>query len=153
MTKQENRRETARTIGILAGVIVGIGGLIIVLTFVFGGASWITAPFRGEVEKREKTVASGDFRIGSYQRYFELCTAVQNAEASIKALNEEAVSAGELRKAQIATSITALKANRAASVNEYNSLSAQEHKVAFKDANLPAVLGFTDGPTTCSYSA
>jgi hypothetical protein len=98
-------------------------------------------------------VASGDFRIGSYQRYFELCTAVQNAEASIKALNEENLGASEARKAQIGPSITALKANRAASINEYNSLSAQEHKVAFKDANLPAILGLSDGPTNCAYSA
>lgn len=153
MSKQENRREAARTVGILAGIIVGIGALAVVLTFVFGGASWVTAPFRGEVDKREKTVASGDFMIGTYQRYFELCTAVQNAEATVKALNEEAATASEARKAQIATSITALKANRAASVNEYNSLSAQEHKKAFKDADLPAVLGFSEGPTSCTYSS
>lgn len=153
MSNQSTRRDMLKMAGVFGGVIFGVGVLVVVFTLVFGGASWITAPFRGEVDKREKTVASGDFRIGTYQRYFELCAAVQNAEASIKALNEEAVSANEVRKAQIATSVTALKANRAASVNEYNSLSAQEHKAAFKDANLPAVLGFSEGPTTCAYSA
>lgn len=153
MSKQGTRREMLKLAGVFGGVVLGLGVIVVVFTLVFGGASWITAPFRGEVDKREKTVASGDFLIGTYQRYFELCTAVQNAEASIKALNEEALSAAEGRKAQIATSVTALKANRAASINEYNSLSTQEHKASFKDANLPARLTPAADPTSCAYSA
>lgn len=134
---------------VVAG-IVGVAVLGVVITFVFGGANWITASFRGEADKREQTVASGAFRIATYQRYFDLCTAVQNSEASLKALDEEKVDATDIRKAQIATSATAIKAQRAASINEYNALSGQEHKAAFQDKKLPYRLDASDTATVCN---
>lgn len=150
MSKRENARETLNIGGIVIGVICGIAVLALIMTFAFGGVSWITAPFRGEVDKREQTTGSGSFRIATYQRYFDLCTGVQNSEASLKALDEEKPDASEARKAQIATSATAIKAQRAASVNEYNAMSAQEHRQPFKDKNLPYKLELADTATVCN---
>lgn len=149
MDKQD-RREGFRFIGYTLAFLVSIAALGVFCTFLFGGGSWLTAPFRGASEKREQTTGSGAFRIATYQRYFDLCTAVQNAEASLKALEEEKPDASDTRKAQIATSATAIKAQRAASVNEYNSMSAQEHREPFKDKNLPYKLDVADTATVCN---
>ncbi|MEU9287689.1 hypothetical protein AB0D57_24025 [Streptomyces sp. NPDC048275] len=118
--------------------------------FAFGSALWITAPFRGEVDERENTVASGEFRQTTYEEFFDLCEAVQNAEGTIQALQDERKTASETRTTQIDQSITALKATRIESVNDYNSKAAQEHRAPFHDKDLPYRLDATAKRTTCT---
>ncbi|MEU1623426.1 hypothetical protein ABZ479_39825 [Streptomyces sp. NPDC005722] len=143
-------REGAR-IGTWAVVgVVFLAVLYVIGAFAFGKAAWITAPFRGEVEERENTVASGEFRQTTYEEFFDLCTAVQNAEGTIQVLQEERKAASEVRTTQIDQSITALKATRIESVNTYNSKAAQEHRTPFHDKDLPYRLDVTAEHTTCA---
>ncbi|MFG2741534.1 hypothetical protein [Streptomyces chartreusis] len=143
-------REGAR-LGAWAVVgVVGLAVLYVIGAFAFGGAGWITAPFRGEAEKRENTVGSGEFRQTTYEQFFDLCEAVQNAEGTIQALQEERKAASETRKTQIDQSITALKATRIESVNEYNSQARQEHRAPFRDKDLPYRLDSDAERTTCT---
>lgn len=143
-------REGAR-LGAWAVVgVIGLAVLYVIGAFAFGGAGWITAPFRGEAEKRENTVGSGEFRQTTYEQFFDLCEAVQNAGGTIQALQEERKGASETRKTQIDQSITALKATRIESVNEYNSKARQEHRAPFRDKDLPYRLDAGAGRTTCT---
>lgn len=143
-------REGAR-IGVLAvGGIVGLAVLYLVGVFAFGGAGWITAPFRGEVDERERTVGSGAFRLTTYEEFFDLCEAVQNAEGTIQVLQQERGAASDARKTQIDQSITALRATRIESVNDYNTKAAQEHRAPFLDKGLPYRLDAAAEKTTCT---
>ncbi|MGW4023795.1 hypothetical protein [Streptomyces sp. NPDC005009] len=130
--------------------IVGLAVLYVVGVFAFGGAGWITAPFRGEVEERERTVGSGAFRLTTYEEFFDLCEAVQNAEGTIQVLQQERGSATDARRTQIDQSITALRATRIESVNDYNTKAAQEHRAPFRDKGLPYRLDATAEKTTCT---
>lgn len=124
--------------------------LYLIGVFAFGGAQWITAPFRGEADKREDTVGSGEFRRTTYEEFFDLCEAVQNAEGTIQALQEERKAASETRTAQIDQSVTALRATRIESVNAYNAKAAQEHRAPFRDKDLPYRLDAGAERTTCT---
>ncbi|MFJ4848732.1 MULTISPECIES: hypothetical protein [unclassified Streptomyces] len=119
-------------------------------TFAFGGAGWMTAPFRGKAEERNNTVGSGVFIQTTYEEFFDLCEAVQNAEGTIQVLQEERKSASPTRATQIDQSITALKTTRIESVNDYNSKAAQEHRAPFRDKNLPYRLDVAAKHTTCT---
>ncbi|GAA2289709.1 hypothetical protein GCM10010415_71450 [Streptomyces atrovirens] len=143
-------REGARTGTWIVCGIVGLAVLYAVGVFAFGGAGWITAPFRGEVEERERTVGSGAFRLTTYEEFFDLCEAVQNAEGTIRVLQQERGSASDARKTQIDQSITALRATRIESVNDYNTKAAQEHRAPFRDKDLPYRLDATAEKTTCT---
>ncbi|MDR3082063.1 MAG: hypothetical protein LBV60_14260 [Streptomyces sp.] len=143
-------REVSLTGVVIVGGMVALALVYMIGVFVFGGAGWITAPFRGEAEKRENTVGSGQFRQAAYEQFFDLCEAVQNAEGSIQALKEEREHATAARKTQIDQSITALKATRIESVNDYNAKATQEHHAPFRDRNLPYRLDAGTEKTTCT---
>lgn len=143
-------REGVRLSRWIIGGIVALAVLGVTATFVFGGAGWITAPFRGAAEERENTVGSGAFRQSTYQEFFDLCEAAQNAEGTIEALRQERGSASAARKAQIDQSVMALTASRTESVNEYNSKAAQEHRAPFRDRDLPYRLDADDAGTVCA---
>ncbi|MER5220411.1 hypothetical protein [Streptomyces flaveus] len=143
-------REGLKT-GILGiGCIAVLAAVGLIATLIFGGISWLTAPFRGEVEKRNRTEGSGEFQIATYEEFFGLCTTVQTKEGTIRTLEEESKTASESKQAQINTSITALKSTRIEAVNEYNAKAAQEHRSAFKDKDLPPRLDVNDMNTTCA---
>lgn len=128
--------------------VVTIAVLTVAFTFLFGGAARVTAPFRGETSKIEKTEGDGAFRIATYEEFYDLCASVQSDEDSIKALKDELDGKpSESRKTQINTSLTALRSSRAESIRDYNSKAAQEHREAFHSADLPARL-YTDSKET-----
>ncbi|MDQ1069042.1 hypothetical protein [Streptomyces canus] len=143
-------REGARLAAWAVSGVIGLAVLYVIGVCAFGGAEWITAPFRGEADKHENTVGSGEFRQTTYEEFFDLCEAVQNAEGTIQALQEEREVASETRTTQIDQSITALKATRIESVNTYNSKAAQEHRAPFRDKDLPYRLDATAEHTTCT---
>ncbi|GAA2107765.1 hypothetical protein [Streptomyces synnematoformans] len=144
-------KEGSRIFGFTIAGIAAAALLYVVGVFAVGGAAWFTAPFRGEVDARERTEGSGAFRITSYEEFFDLCTAAQDAEDQIAALTEELdTQPPEERVTRINTSITAARAARADAINDYNSLAAQEHKAAFHDADLPARLDKNAEETLCA---
>ncbi|MCX4614771.1 MULTISPECIES: hypothetical protein [Streptomyces] len=146
----EQVREGARLGAWAVAGVIGLAVLYVIGAFAFGAAGWITAPFRGEADKRENTVGSGEFRQTTYEEFFDLCEAVQNAEGTIQVLQEERKTASETRTTQIDQSITALKASRIESVNDYNSKAAQEHRAPFRDKDLPYRLDAGAERTTCT---
>ncbi|GGX27962.1 hypothetical protein GCM10010297_56680 [Streptomyces malachitofuscus] len=143
-------RQGARTGTWAIGGVAGLAAVYVAGVFVFGGAGWITAPFRGEVEERERTVGSGAFRLTTYEEFFDLCEAVQNAEGTIRVLQQERGTASDTRRNQIDQSITALRATRIESVNDYNTKAAQEHRAPFRDKGLPYRLDTAAESTTCT---
>lgn len=144
--------EGSRALRYTLGGIVFLAFVYVAGVFVWGGASWSTAPFRGEAEARNSTVGSGEFRISTYEEFFDLCAAVETKEDEIGALEDERdnTKPSEYRTEQINTSLTALRATRSELVNDYNAKSRQEHRKAFKDAGLPAELSTDVKETTCA---
>ncbi|MFF2777423.1 hypothetical protein ACFVU3_21235 [Streptomyces sp. NPDC058052] len=142
-------REGARFGMWAVGGVIGLAAVCLVGVFAFGGAGWVSAPFRGQVEERELTSGSGTFRLTTYETFFDLCAAVQNAEGTILVLQQEREAASPARRGQIDQSITALRATRIESVNEYNAKAAQEHRAPFVDKGLPPRLDAGAGETAC----
>lgn len=110
-----------------------------------------TADWRGDVKVKEQTKANAGFRIGSYDSFFDLCSAVQSDEDSIRNLEEEleAKETTDDRKAKLRQTITATKNTRAENVRDYNSKAGNELRGAFKDAGLPDRLDVTNFNTEC----
>jgi hypothetical protein len=146
-----NVRDGSRVVGYTLLGILGLAALALIATLAFGGVSWITAPFRGEVDKRERTEGNGAFRIATYEEFFDLCASVQTAEQQLKGLQEELDGKPSADRAEhIRTSMTAVKASRAESISTYNSKATQEHREAFQDARLPYKLNVNDQETQCA---
>ncbi|MFJ1653459.1 hypothetical protein ACIOC2_19130 [Streptomyces sp. NPDC088337] len=144
-------REGSRLFGYTIVVIGALAVCALVAVFAFGGVSQLTAGFRGETDKKNRTVGSGAFRLSAYEEFFDLCASVQTSEQQLKALNEELDDKpGPDRAERIRTSITAVKASRAESINTYNSKAGQEHRQAFLDADLPYRLDVNAQETKCA---
>jgi hypothetical protein len=143
---------------ISGGVLAIIGGFVLLLLlatmWVFGWGFFAqqTAEFRGETQKREQVEASGAFRVGAYDHFFDLCTSVQSNEATIDALTDELdTNPSAARKEQINASLTALRANRATSIAQYNNDASKDYTIGqFRDAGLPPRLDATSEVTTCA---
>lgn len=144
-------KEGSRFLGYTILGIVALAVCSLVAIFTFGGVSQLTAPFRGETDKKNRTQGSGAFRLSAYEEFFDLCASVQTSEQQLKALQEELDSKpGADRAERIRTSITAVKASRAESITTYNSKASQEHRSAFLDADLPYRLDTTAQETKCA---
>ncbi|MDX3026769.1 hypothetical protein [Streptomyces scabiei] len=139
---------------VLGYTILGIAAIAVcslIAVFAFGGVGWLTAPFRGEVDKKNRTEGSGAFRIATYEEFFDLCAAAQTAEQQLAVLQQELDGKPSPERAEkIRTSITAVKASRAESINTYNSKASQEHRTAFQDADLPVKLDPNAQETQCA---
>ncbi|MFD3378483.1 MULTISPECIES: hypothetical protein [unclassified Streptomyces] len=136
----------------VAGV-VGLAVVYVIGVFAFGGAGWITAPFRDEADERDNrdnTAGSVEFRQTTYEEFFGLCEAVRNAEGTIQVLQEERKAASETRTTRIDQSVTALKATRIESIDAYNAKAAREHRASFRDKDLPYQLNAETERTTCT---
>ncbi|MFF7142318.1 hypothetical protein ACFZB5_13850 [Streptomyces nodosus] len=147
-------KEGSRLIGYTLAGIAALAAFTLIAIYAFGGVSQLTASFRGETDKKNRTVGSGAFRIATYEEFFDLCASVQTSEAQLKALTDELDDKDHPptadRAENIRTSITAVKASRAESITTYNSKASQEHRSAFQDANLPARLDLTAQETQCA---
>lgn len=139
------------TVGCVVISLLLVAAVAVAAVFIFGGANRLTAPFRGETEKIERTEGDGAFRISSYEEFFELCAAVQVAEGRADSLEAELKTKPPAdRVTQINTSLTAVRANRTEMISQYNAKAAQEHRAAFLSADLPARLAPHAGETPCA---
>ncbi|SPT57095.1 hypothetical protein [Actinomadura madurae] len=154
-------KDTVRQGGIVlvAGVVAIVVVLILSIMYVFGWGFFTqtTAPWRGEVDKREQVEGSGDYRIAAYDHFHDLCAQVQSDEASIRNLRRELTSEPkptEERALQIRASITALENNRVANINQYNADAAKKHTMGqFRSSGLPYRLSPSTEETTCTSSS
>lgn len=110
-----------------------------------------TADYRGETEQIEQVRRNEQFRIQAYDSFFAQCAAVQTSEARINALTEELeTNPSESRTGQINASLSAIKAQRASQINQYNADAANWQTGHFQDAALPARLNVNVKETTCA---
>ncbi|WP_328439325.1 hypothetical protein OHA71_23595 [Streptomyces sp. NBC_00444] len=144
-------KEGSRLLGYTITAIVAVAVLSLIAIFAFGGVSQLTAGFRGETDKKNRTEGSGAFRIATYEEFFDLCASVQTAEQQLKALQEELDGKPSAERAEkIRQSMTAVKASRAESITTFNSKATQEHRETFQDADLPYKLDINAQETQCA---
>jgi hypothetical protein len=150
-------REGAKwTGGAIAAIVAAFVVVILIASMgVFGWGFFqrSTADFRGKTQQIEKTRANGDYRIGAYERFYDLCAAVQSDEQDVKNLEEEAKTATPDRRAQIGATITGIKNGRAEKVTEYNADARKtDTRAHFLASDLPYQLSITipEGGTTCT---
>lgn len=132
---------------VIAVIVFSVGAILVV-----GTISNETANFRGNVDAVNKTFGSGNHRIATYNRFFDLCAGVQTAEASIRNLEQELKDPGttEARASQIRGALTAIKTHRTELINQYNAEAANYYAESFKDNDLPARLDTNEENTTCA---
>ncbi|MFB7461240.1 hypothetical protein [Streptomyces sp. NPDC056188] len=144
-------KEGSRLLGYTIAGIAALAACTLIAIFAFGGVSQLTAPFRGETDKKNRTVGSGAFRIATYEEFFDLCAAVQSSEAAIKNVQDELATKPSADRAEkLQQAITAQRNTRAESITTYNSKASQEHRTAFQDADLPYRLDINAQETKCA---
>lgn len=144
----------------VSGLAIAAGAAVIVVALVIGAMALFgfglfnraTADFRGTNQQIEKTRASGDYRIASYEHFFNQCVAVQNDEAQIASLKEELRTKPPAdREMQVQASLTALRGSRASKINQYNADAQKEGTQGqFRSSDLPYRLDATKEETQCS---
>jgi len=144
-----------------AGVGWFVGGVVLLFVvmligvFGFGWFQKGTAEFRGDVRETEQVVADPQYRVAAYQEFFQLCTGVQTAEASIAASTDELSRTTDPdRRIQLESNLSAGKTQWANLVNQYNNKAMQDRTQArYFPPNLPPQLGpvYREGMrTTCA---
>lgn len=120
---------------------VWIAAVVIVIVLAVGGAfawRWATAPARGALDAREQ-IQSGDFRIQAYDHFYNLCAAVQTAEAAVDATELQITTntdPSDLNRLQI--NLNGQTVNRADAVNQYNADARKGYTEGqFRSASLP----------------
>lgn len=144
------KRQVGRLIGTWVLVLAILLAVSVATMFMTGTVQRLTAEWRGETDMIEDTEGSGEFQRATYEQFFNLCQSVQSAEGRITSLETElegGVDASHERT--IDASLTAIRSGRAESIDEYNSLAAQEHTGAFQDAGLPDRLEHDTEETEC----
>lgn len=120
-------------------IIIGVIILVIGIVGMFA-LRWATIPFFGALEQREQIQGSGDFRIHSYQHFFNLCRTIQEAESQYDnqydLLKELKPSDENYSRQQ--RNVSVLKARIERLKQRYNGDAAQEETLsAFKNSDLP----------------
>jgi predicted Zn-dependent peptidase len=114
-----------------------------------------TADFRGQTGQIEEISADADYRIATYEKFFDLCAAVQTKEAELAAAQAELALEGlsDYRRQQLNANITAITAARAELINQYNADAAKADTAAnFQSSDLPYTLDIESETTTCAAS-
>lgn len=149
-----------RNTGRLAGATLAVGAIVLLTMLVFGlmavfGVGLFqreTAEFRGKTAEIERTKADADYRIANYDKFFDLCASIQADEDTIATLEAELDTKPSAdRREQINATLTAVRANRFASISEYNADAAKAGTAGqFRDSNLPPSIDKTQESTTCA---
>jgi hypothetical protein len=114
-----------------------IGALVLVPVGVWGARVFFAEEIgRGNAEIQ---IESANSRVPRYERFYDVCVSVQNAEAAIDAETkrlDQTTDANERHR--ILQNISANEMARANGINEYNSLSGQYYtNDRFQGYNLP----------------
>lgn len=124
----------------MKGALTVIGALALIAAIVVGifAVRWVTAEPRGKLGAREE-ILSGSSRIAAYNHFFDLCASVQATEAALGASTDELAQATDHDDIErLRTNITALTAQRARSIAQYNADSRKDYTIGqFRDLDLP----------------
>lgn len=126
----------------LVAIAVGIGVYSI----------WtLSADVRGKAAVHNQIHGNANYRIAQYDHFFNLCAGVQSREAAIRNAQDEAKTASQSRKEQLAAVITANRNERAELINQYNAdASAAGTRGNFLASNLPYHLDLNSEETQCT---
>lgn len=155
-------REAGRNAGLGLGALAAIGALIIVILLI--GSMWVfgygffidhTANRQGESQKKELIDASGQYRVGAYEHFFDACATIQSDQFRVTNI-KEALKADPKPTGQylvtLQASYTAANQKFMEDVNQYNQDSRQSYTLArFKSADLPYQIDPTE-EVTCNAS-
>lgn len=144
-------RESRNAVLTVVGVIAAFAVLAIVIIYLSGGIKQLTASFRGETETKEITEADGAFRVTSYDRFFEICSDVQAKEQKIRNAETELKKddLSDQRKTVLEDSVFANENQRAELITQYNGLTSNKYRAAYKDKGLPDNLDESNHHTEC----
>lgn len=142
----------------IKGASVGLVALVgfLVLCLVVGligvyGFGWFqreTANYRGETQAIEQTKANADFRLNSYNLFFDLCGDVQSLEDRIGYAESKAAATGTT---DAQTELDALRSRRSQLVREYNAKASRDFTEGqFLSTNLPYRLDINNKETQCA---
>lgn len=136
------------------GNVAGIGIVLVVVFGAVAAVSWswryFTAEVRGVVGAEER-IQSAPSRIAAYDRFFDLCAAIQGHEGTIGAQQELLQSASATDAERITANIAALKGRRAQDIARYNADAAKDYTVGqFRSASLPYRLDPAAPATDCT---
>jgi hypothetical protein len=139
----------AIVLGVVA--VVAVIALAVMAFFGIGLFNRATADFRGKNEAIEKTKADGEFRIASYNEFFDLCGAIQASEDRI-AIFEERLDTEQdpSLRSEAQTNLDAVRAQRASDIREYNAKASRDFTEGqFRDRDLPYRIDINQEDTQC----
>lgn len=137
--------------GIVLLSLLGIVVIFLVVVYGFGFLQRGTADFRGETGQIEQTKANSNYRIASYDDFYDSCASVQSIEGKIRNMEKELESdASEQRVTVLNTSITASKNKRVELITSYNADARKEAtRGQFRSSDLPYELDENKEETIC----
>lgn len=119
-------------------IAIGVG-VIIAIVLVAIAIQWYTAPFRGELSKREKIEASGEWKIAKYNHFFDLCAAIKGNYKALKAQEELLEQTTDTKEKQrIRQNIAGIKIQLHRDIEQYNADVEKEYTAGqMRDSGLP----------------
>jgi hypothetical protein len=98
---------------------------------------WVAAPFVGELEQRQK-VQSGEFRMYSYEHFYDLCASIQRKQRTLMAQEE-------LDNDRAEQNAAALKGQIQNDISKYNADARKEETMGqFKANDLPEHINYSE---------
>ncbi len=128
-----------------------VAALFLVAVYGFGFLQRETADFRGETGQIEQTKANSDYRIASYDHFYDSCASIQSIESKISNMEDELDEIDDSqREIVLNTSITASKNKRAELINSYNADARKEATQGqFRSSDLPYQINESEEETIC----
>jgi len=139
---------------VLLWSVVAVLGVLALIAVVMG-IKYATANWRGAADQREKTVANGNYRIASYDAFFDKCNEIVAKEAIIADFQKQYEDAAPGKPKQDALiNLNAMKNTRIEMVQDYNS-DAQKAgtRALFRSDDLPYQISIPinpEEPTKCA---
>lgn len=128
---------------ILTVIVISVLAILVLL-----GIRYVMAPLFGIVQVQEQT-NSGDYRMYNYEQYFNQCAAIQGYETAIDVQKESLqYYTDPADVARVKTNISAITAQRARAIAQYNVDVAKVTKNKYFDKSLPLTLNVKD-KTVC----
>ncbi|MDQ0298487.1 aspartate oxidase [Salibacterium salarium] len=137
---------------ILIGSLLAVAVLFLVAVYGFGFLQRSTADFRGETGQIEQTEADSDYRIASYDRFYDTCAGIQSLESKIENMEDELETTdSQQRKTVLNTSITASENKRVELIDSYNADARKEStRGKFRASDLPYEINKNKEETVCT---
>lgn len=135
-------------IGTLVAFVVTVAVVMLLGVYGFGWFQRSTANFRGQTGAIEKTKADANFRLNSYQHFFDLCGSVQAQEDRTRILTPAATAPNA--SAEAITNLQAVQAERLSLIRQYNADATAKFTLGqFRDNKLPYQLDPSQEHTVC----